>query len=59
MKKRVWLVNYYAMPPEHESRLRAIKFAQYLNEAGYETKIISSSFLHNKNINLLHQIKSL
>jgi glycosyltransferase involved in cell wall biosynthesis len=53
MKKRVWLVNYYAMPPEHESRLRAIKFAQYLNDAGYETKIISSSFLHNKNINLL------
>ena len=53
MKKTVWLVNYYAMPPEHESRLRAIKFAQYLNEAGYETKIISSSFLHNKDINLL------
>ena len=53
MKKRVWLVNYYAMPPEHESRLRAIKFAQYLNDAGFETKIISSSFLHNKNINLI------
>ena len=53
MKKTVWLVNYYAMPPEHESRLRAIKFAQYLNDAGYETKIISSSFLHNKDINLI------
>ncbi|MCH1547881.1 MAG: glycosyltransferase family 4 protein [Flavobacteriaceae bacterium] len=53
MKKRVWLVNYYAMPPQHESRLRTIKFAQYLNNAGFETKIISSSFLHNKNINLI------
>ena len=53
MKKRVWLVNYYAMPPKHESRLRAIKFAQYLNDAGFETKIISSSFLHNKDINLI------
>tara|TARA_B110000971_G_C19990528_1_gene491746 strand:- start:163 stop:1401 length:1239 start_codon:yes stop_codon:yes gene_type:complete len=53
MKKRVWLVNYYAMPPEHESRLRAIKFAKYLNVAGFETKIISSSFLHNKDVNLI------
>ena len=53
MKKRVWLVNYYAMPPEHESRLRTIKFAHHLNNSDFETKIISSSFLHNKNINLI------
>ena len=53
MKKKIWIVNYYAMPQEHESRLRAIKFAQYLNDAGYQTKIISSSFLHNKDVNLI------
>jgi len=52
MKKTIWLVNYYAMPPEHESRLRTIKFAQYLNTLGYTTKIISSGFLHNKEIDL-------
>lgn len=51
--RKIWLVNYYAMPPEHESRLRTIKFAQYLSSYGYEPIIISSSFLHNKNINLI------
>lgn len=52
-KKVIWLVNYYAMPPEHESRLRTIKFAQYLEQNGYNPIIISSSFLHNKNIDLI------
>lgn len=52
MDKVIWLVNYYAMPPAHESRLRTIKFAQYLNQLGYKTKIISSGFLHNKDIDL-------
>jgi glycosyltransferase involved in cell wall biosynthesis len=58
MKKTIWLVNYYAMPPEHESRLRTIKFAYYLNTLGYQTKIISSGFLHNKNIDLCQPGKS-
>lgn len=53
MKKTIWLVNYYAMPPEHESRLRTIKFAQYLKNLGYNTIVISSSNLHNKEINLI------
>lgn len=51
--KTIWLVNYYAMPPEHESRLRTIKFAQYLSDYGYTVMIISSSVLHNKKINLI------
>lgn len=58
MKETIWLVNYYAMPPEHESRLRTIKFAHYLNALGYKTKIISSGFLHNKNIDLCQPGKS-
>lgn len=58
MKKTVWLVNYYAMPPEHESRLRTIKFAHYLNALGYQTKIVSSGFLHNKDIDLCEKGKS-
>ncbi|MBA4258958.1 MAG: glycosyltransferase WbuB [Chitinophaga sp.] len=53
MNKTIWLVNYYAMPPEHESRLRTIKFAQYLKKLGYNTIVISSSNLHNKEINLI------
>lgn len=58
MKETIWLVNYYAMPPEHESRLRTIKFAHYLNTLGYQAKVVSSGFLHNKNIDLCENGKS-
>lgn len=53
VKKKIWLVNYYAMPPKLESRLRTIKFAHYLTQMGYDVKIFSSSVLHNKNKNLI------
>ncbi|MHB9141131.1 MAG: glycosyltransferase family 4 protein [Paludibacter sp.] len=52
-KKVIWLVNYYAMPPELESRHRTIKFAHYLTEMGYIVKIFSSSFMHNMDKNLI------
>ncbi len=41
------------MPPHLESRLRAIKFAQYLIEAGYEVILFGSSVMHNMNMNLI------
>ena len=53
MKKRIWLVNQYAMPPHLESRLRTIKFAQYLTSAGYDVTIFASSIMHNMDINLI------
>ncbi|MHC1704336.1 MAG: glycosyltransferase family 4 protein [Tenuifilaceae bacterium] len=53
MKKSIWLLNFNAMPPEFESRLRTIKFAQYLMEYGYEVTIFSSSIMHNMNIDLI------
>jgi len=52
--KTIWLVNYYAMPPELESRLRTIKFAYYLKKEGYNVRIIGSSAMHNKNMNLIN-----
>lgn len=52
-KNKIWLVNYYAMPPDLESRLRTIKFAHYLGKSGYDVKIISSSYLHNTDKNLI------
>lgn len=58
MDKTIWLVNYYAMPPAHESRLRTIKFAYYLNKLGYKTKVVSSGFLHNKDIDLCEKGKA-
>lgn len=51
--KRIWLVNQYAMPPHLESRLRTIKFAQYLTRVGYDVTIFASSIMHNMDINLI------
>jgi glycosyltransferase involved in cell wall biosynthesis len=56
--KKVWLINNYAMPPEFESRLRTIKFADYLCDFGYDVTIFSSSFLHNMNKNLIEDNSS-
>jgi glycosyltransferase involved in cell wall biosynthesis len=49
----IWLVNFNAMPPELESRLRTIKFAEYLLKAGYKVKIFASSVMHNMNVDLI------
>ncbi len=51
--KRIWLVNQYAMPPHLESRLRTIKFAHYLTQAGYDVTIFASSVMHNMDIDLI------
>ena len=53
--KRVWLINQYAMPPELESRLRTIKFAQYLTQKGYDVTIFASSVMHNMDIDLIEE----
>lgn len=51
--KTVWLINQYAMPPHLESRLRTIKFAQYLTDMGYDVTIFASSIMHNMGVNLI------
>ncbi|MBO5380583.1 MAG: glycosyltransferase family 4 protein [Bacteroides sp.] len=53
IKKTLWIVNKYAMPPQYESRLRAIKFAQYLTMYGYRVILFGSSVMHNMDINLI------
>ena len=44
MKKKIWLINQYAMPPKNEARIQTLKRAQYLIEYGYDVTIISGSF---------------
>lgn len=51
--RTVWIVNKYAMPPQYESRLRAIKFAHYLTLAGYKVIVFGASSMHNMGINLI------
>lgn len=45
------------MPPELESRLRTIKFAQYLSDKGYNVTVFGSSFIHNTDKNLINDNK--
>lgn len=51
--KTIWLINHAAMPPEYEVRIQTLKRAQYLREFGFNVLIISSSYLHNTDINLI------
>lgn len=52
--KKVWLVNPAAMPPKYEARIQTLKRAQYLRSHGFDVTIISGSYLHNTNINLIN-----
>lgn len=54
MKKSIWLINQYAMPPKYEVRIQTLKRAEYLTELGYDVTIIGGSYLHNTNINLIN-----
>lgn len=47
-QKHIWIVNYYSVPPEYVSNERHLKFAHYLQEAGYKVTLFSASFLGGK-----------
>lgn len=57
MKKKIWLINQYAVPPKYESRIQTLKRAQYLQKFGYDVTIIGGSYVHNSNIDLLQNEK--
>ena len=51
--KRVWLVSHYAMPPHLEVRIKTLRYAQILQNRGYEVLLITASTIHNTEINLI------
>ncbi len=53
MKKKVWLVSHYAMPPHLEPRPKTIKFAENLQSRGYEVLLVTASTIHNTDENLI------
>ena len=55
--KKIWIVNYYATPPEYSSNPRHNEFAYHLRKAGYDVTIISASYLMRKNIDLISDEK--
>lgn len=57
-KKVIWLVNKHAAPLEYNAtNLRTYKLACYLQEFGYDVRIIASSYVHNRNIELINNHK--
>jgi glycosyltransferase involved in cell wall biosynthesis len=50
---KIWYISHYIAPPDFDTHSRAIKFSEYLTQAGYDVTIFSSGFLHNKNIDLI------
>lgn len=56
-QKHVWIVNYYSTPPEYVSNERHLRFAHYLQEAGYKVTIFSTGFLRERNIELVRKDK--
>ncbi|MCI7401860.1 MAG: glycosyltransferase family 4 protein [Christensenella sp.] len=58
MTRKVWIVSHYAMPPHLEMRVKTLRFAQYLQDVGYDVLLITASTIHNTDINLI-QDKSL
>ncbi|MCB6602560.1 hypothetical protein LI129_17285, partial [Erysipelatoclostridium ramosum] len=51
--KNIWIINQYAAPPEWEVRVRNNMMAHYLIEKGYNVYIISASYIHNTEVNLI------
>lgn len=51
--KKIWFVSHYSMPPKYEMRIKTQMYAHNLNKMGYDTKIFSSSTIHNTDINLI------
>lgn len=51
--KNIWIVNYYANPPQYVTNERHLQFAHYLRKAGYKVTIFSAGYLHYKEIDLI------
>jgi glycosyltransferase involved in cell wall biosynthesis len=53
MKKNIWIINHYAIPPAFGGLVRHTYFTKHLTASGYEVKIFTSSQIHNSQINMI------
>jgi len=44
---RIWIVNYYAEPPENDTNHRYFEFTKHFKEKGWEVVTFNASFLDN------------
>lgn len=52
-KKKIWIVNHNAVPPELGTQTRHFYFARYLIPLNYKIKIFASGAIHNTDINIV------
>lgn len=55
--KKIWIVNYYSLPPEFAANPRHLEFAHNLSKSGYDVVNISAGYLSDRNINLVSNNK--
>jgi len=55
--KNMWIINHYAIPPDFGGLNRHYYFSKYLKNFGYNTKIFTSSKIHNSKVNLINNKK--
>lgn len=51
--KKIWIVNYYSLPPEFVANPRHLEFSYNLRKEGYDVTTISAGYLSDKNIDLV------
>ena len=49
----IWLINHYAVPPQHYPLARPTNFAKYLMQMGHTVKVFAASTVHNSDKNLI------
>lgn len=52
-RKRVWIINHYAIPPQYGGLCRHFYFSRYLREQGYDVDIFTASKVHNTTVNFI------
>lgn len=52
-KLNIWIINHHAIPPRYGNLVRHYYFSKYFSKLGHKVRIITSSQIHNSNINLI------
>lgn len=51
--KTIWIINYYAMPPEYDVWGRHFEFAKNFIKEGYKVRVFTSGFIYGYGIDLV------
>lgn len=52
MRKTIWIINHYAIPPSLGGLNRHYYFKKYLEQDGYKVRLFASARIHNSDIDM-------